>query len=182
MNEPNLEWTTIVAERKIQEAIEAGEFDNLPLSGQPIDLEQNPFETFEQRVANRVLKNARALPEWMQLEKDLQREVEAFGPARERGLRGIRYGRNAASRLRAAERLRADVAERMDLVNTMLLKYNMNAPVSAQRPFRSFKKAQEMATLEQEIAAAMQEAETRETVPAPTPNRRKGFKGLFWRD
>ena len=31
--EPNLDWTQIIAERKIREAIDAGEFDNLPGRG-----------------------------------------------------------------------------------------------------------------------------------------------------
>jgi hypothetical protein len=38
-SEGNLDWTYTVAERKIQEAMEAGEFDNLPGKGQPLDLE-----------------------------------------------------------------------------------------------------------------------------------------------
>lgn len=158
MNEPNLDWTAIVAERKIQEAIDAGEFDNLELAGQPINLDENPFETAEQRIANKILRNARALPEWMQLDQDIRREMEAVPVAKERGLRAVRFARNAPSRARAAERLRADFKERLDTVNTMLLKYNMNAPVSAQRPFRQYNKKQEMVELEEAIAAIERES------------------------
>lgn len=158
MNEPNLDWTAIVAERKIQEAIDAGEFDNLELAGKPLNLDENPFETVEQRVMNRVLRNARALPEWMQLEQDIRREMDALPATRARGLRAVRNARNLPSRVRAAERLRSDFRERLDLVNTMLLKYNMNAPGSAQRPFRPYNKREEIAGLEAEIAAIIAES------------------------
>jgi DnaJ homolog subfamily C member 28 len=153
MNEPNVDWIAVVAERKIQEAMDAGVFDNLELAGQPINLDENPFETAEQRIAAKILRNARALPEWIQIEQDIRREMEAVPVARERGLRAVRFAKNAPSRARAAERLRADLRERMDVANTMLLKYNMNAPVSAQRPFRQFKIKQELIELDEAIAA-----------------------------
>ena len=47
-----------IVEAKIQEAMERGEFDNLPGKGKPIDLTEY-FETPEEvRLANSVLKNA----------------------------------------------------------------------------------------------------------------------------
>ena len=49
----------IMAERRIEEAIERGEFDNLPGAGQPIDLEDlDPSLPEELRLAYRILKNA----------------------------------------------------------------------------------------------------------------------------
>jgi len=87
--EPNFDWTHAVAERKIQEAMEAGEFDNLPGRGQPLDLDVNPFEPAHLRAVNRLLKNARALPEWLQLEKDIEHEMQLLAGARERTLRHL---------------------------------------------------------------------------------------------
>ena len=47
-----------IVEAKIKEAIERGEFDNLPGKGKPVDLTEY-FETPEDvRLANSVLKNA----------------------------------------------------------------------------------------------------------------------------
>jgi|GEM_PF-286976 hypothetical protein len=163
----HFDWTSIVAERKIQEAIEAGEFENLEFAGKPLNLEENPYETFEQRVMSRALKNAKALPEWMQWEQDIRREVEALAPARERGLRAIRFAKNQPSRERAITRLQTDYSERLSSINTMLLKYNMSAPASAARPFRSYNKKQELLSLESAIAEAVRESEARETPPAP---------------
>ena len=52
MDEPNVDWTALVAERKIKDAMEAGEFDNLPGKGEPLDLDKNPFENIAQRIAH----------------------------------------------------------------------------------------------------------------------------------
>ncbi len=49
----------IIAERKIEEAIERGEFDDLPGAGQPLDLEDlDPSLPEELRLAYRILRNA----------------------------------------------------------------------------------------------------------------------------
>ena len=156
--EPNLEWTQIVAERKIREAMDAGEFDNLPGKGKPVEIDSDPFTPAHLRIANRILKNARALPEWMQLEKDIEREVSALAPARERALRALRAARNAQSRERIAQRLRDSNRESLDLINTMVLTYNYNAPGNVQKPFRRFRIQSEMADLEWAIKEALNEA------------------------
>lgn len=49
----------IIAERKIEEAIERGEFDDLPGAGHPLDLDDlDPSLPEELRLAYRILKNA----------------------------------------------------------------------------------------------------------------------------
>ena len=49
----------IIAERKIEEAIERGEFDDLPGAGQPLDLDDLDASLPEElRLAYRILKNA----------------------------------------------------------------------------------------------------------------------------
>jgi hypothetical protein len=51
-------WFDRIVEAIIQQAMERGEFDNLPGKGKPIDLTEY-FETPEEvRLANSVLKNA----------------------------------------------------------------------------------------------------------------------------
>jgi hypothetical protein len=59
----------LIAERKIAEAIAQGEFDDLPGAGKPLDLDEDPLVPEEQRMANRILKNAGFAP----------REVEDAG-------------------------------------------------------------------------------------------------------
>lgn len=156
--DPHLEWTQIVAERKIRDAMEAGEFDDLPGKGKPVEIDSDPFTPAHLRIANRILKNARALPEWMQLEKDIEREVANLAPARERALRALRAARNAQTRERIAQRLRDSTRESLDLINTLVLTYNYNAPVTAQKPFRRYKLQNEMDNLEWAIKEALGEA------------------------
>ena len=60
-----------IVEALIQEAMERGEFDNLPGKGKPIDLTEY-FETPEDiRVANSILKNAGMTPREVDLLKEI---------------------------------------------------------------------------------------------------------------
>lgn len=52
----------LIAERKIAEAAAQGEFDNLPGAGQPLNLEDDPLVPEDQRMANRILRNAGLVP------------------------------------------------------------------------------------------------------------------------
>ena len=52
----------LIAERKIAEAAAQGEFDALPGAGKPLDLEEDPLVPEDQRMANRILRNAGFAP------------------------------------------------------------------------------------------------------------------------
>jgi DnaJ family protein C protein 28 len=56
---------------RIEEAIERGDFDNLPGKGKPLDLRENPNEPVEMRMANRLLKNNELAPAWIMDRKAL---------------------------------------------------------------------------------------------------------------
>jgi hypothetical protein len=51
-----------VVEERIQEAARRGDFDNLPGSGRPLDLDEAPLVPPELRAAYRMLKNAGFVP------------------------------------------------------------------------------------------------------------------------
>jgi len=51
-----------LAEKKIQEAMACGEFDDLPGAGRPLDLDDDALVPEELRVAHRILKNAGVAP------------------------------------------------------------------------------------------------------------------------
>lgn len=59
-------------EDKIREAMDAGEFDNLPSKGQPIDLEAYFATPADIRLGYSVLKSAKCLP----VEVELMKEIE----------------------------------------------------------------------------------------------------------
>jgi hypothetical protein len=90
----------------------------------------------------------------MQLQKDIEREVGLIEPTKERALRALRHARNDASRRRIADRLRDDHRERLDLINTLILKYNYIAPNGARRAFLTYPLKREMAELDAILAGA----------------------------
>jgi DnaJ family protein C protein 28 len=65
-----------LVEKKIREAMERGEFDNLPGKGEPIDLAEDPFEDPEMRTTHRLLRNAGFAPAWIEERKDIDAEFE----------------------------------------------------------------------------------------------------------
>lgn len=64
-----------IAERRIVEAMERGEFDNLEGAGKPLQLDDDALVPPELRVAYRILKNAGFLPEEVLIRREIQ-EVE----------------------------------------------------------------------------------------------------------
>ena len=63
-----------LVENKIREAIERGEFDNLPGRGRPLDLDAYFNTPEELRLGYAMLKSAGFVP----VEVELQREIEAL--------------------------------------------------------------------------------------------------------
>jgi Domain of unknown function (DUF1992) len=51
-----------LAEQKIAEAMERGEFENLPGEGQPLELDDDSLVPEDLRLAYRILKNAGFIP------------------------------------------------------------------------------------------------------------------------
>jgi len=60
-----------IAEQKIREAIENGEFDNLAGMGKPLEFSDESWIPEDLRMAYRVLKNAGCLPVELELRKEV---------------------------------------------------------------------------------------------------------------
>ena len=60
--------------KQIEEAMERGEFKNLPGEGRPLKLDTNPYLTPQARMANRLLKENGFTPRWIELEKEIKKE------------------------------------------------------------------------------------------------------------
>ena len=56
-----------IVERKIAEAVERGDFDDLPGAGRPLEIEEDLLVPAELRVAYRLLKNAGYVPDEVKL-------------------------------------------------------------------------------------------------------------------
>ncbi|MBI3972550.1 MAG: DUF1992 domain-containing protein [Chloroflexi bacterium] len=77
------DWGSHV-DRMIQEAQQRGEFDNLPGTGKPLQLDDdNPYEA-EWATAFRVAKNAGAAPLWVELDREIGADAEALQAMLER--------------------------------------------------------------------------------------------------
>ncbi|BDG59962.1 DnaJ family domain-containing protein [Caldinitratiruptor microaerophilus] len=61
-------------EEQIEEARARGDFDNLPGKGQPLDLSRDPFAERDWLV-HHVLRNARVLPEWIELDREIREGI-----------------------------------------------------------------------------------------------------------
>ena len=68
-------WESLI-DQKIREAMEQGEFDDLPGKGKPLDTSENPFEDPELRLAHRMLRNAGFAPSWIEERKDIDSDLE----------------------------------------------------------------------------------------------------------
>lgn len=80
-----------LAESRIREALERGEFDNLPHAGQPLDLDEYFSAPPELRMAYSILKNAKVAPAEVDLINEVARLREqvaaATDPAQQQELR-----------------------------------------------------------------------------------------------
>ena len=87
-------WFEVIAEQKICEAVERGEFADLPGQGRPLDLSGDPLVPEDLRVAYRILKNAGFLPPQLEAQNEIRdleqliRGMEA-GPERSKALRKL---------------------------------------------------------------------------------------------
>ena len=150
-----------VAERKIQEAIDEGKFDNLPGKGKPIVFDDDPMTPPDLRMANRILKNADVLPEWIQIQKELEREKREIGEYQNTVVAQNRKRRIILERPLAKDsereafgkwhaKTRADYQKKLKAVNILILKLTLMAP-STVAPMASFKLAQEMEAFDAEF-------------------------------
>lgn len=131
------------AERKIQEAIEEGRFDNLPGKGQPLNLDDDPLIPPHMRMANKILRDAGVRPEWIELSLEIDRGREECERAWERVAREYPKRRALAERpvppgvdpekphrefAAWLARMRTAYLQALVRVNTDILKLSMIAP------------------------------------------------------
>jgi len=72
----NLAFIEKIAEERIREAQERGEFEDLPGAGKPLDLDDDAHVPEDLRMAWRVLKNAGCLPPELEAGREIQNAIE----------------------------------------------------------------------------------------------------------
>ena len=118
-----------MAEKMLREAIESGEFDNLPGKGKPMDLSENPFEDPDLRVVHKLLRDAGFAPAWIEERKDIDAEFELARQTLSRAwalYNPAGKSPNAAAWERNVQEFRAKVAE----LNSRIKIYNLKAPAA----------------------------------------------------
>src|SRR5215510_1680922 len=123
-------WESVL-DKKIREAIERGEFDDLSGKGQPIDLSENPFEDPEWRLAHRMLRNAGFAPAWIEERKDIEAEIEAAKATLSRVWTVVQNARHTEHQLSAEGRWRSAREEfrlKCFEVNERIDTWNLKAP------------------------------------------------------
>jgi hypothetical protein len=65
-----------IAEQKIQEALQNGEFEHLPGKGKPLVLEDDSRIPEDLRLVYKILKNANCLPPELELKKEITQMKE----------------------------------------------------------------------------------------------------------
>lgn len=91
--------SALIAERKIREAIERGDFDNLTLKGQPIPPEDLSAVPVELRMGYKILKNAGCLPQELELRREMLVLQDLLQACRDQEERAVLKKRLSQTRL-----------------------------------------------------------------------------------
>ena len=117
-----------LAEKMLREAIENGEFDDLPGKGQPLDLKENPFEDPDLRVVHRLLRNAGFAPAWIEERKALEGEFELARTKLSRAW--ALFGKGESASEPEWERSVREFREKVAELNQRTRIYNLKAPAA----------------------------------------------------
>ena len=117
-------WEDLV-ERKIQEAQERGDFDNLRGHGRRLRLERNPYAK-DWELGFKILKDGGFAPPWIEASREMEDALALVEQAR-RGWTARRRGQRAAAR--------RDYLERVEAANVLVDRFNLHTPFAwLQRP------------------------------------------------
>jgi DnaJ family protein C protein 28 len=129
-------WDDLV-EKKIKDAMKEGVFDNLPGYGQPLRLEENPFEDPTMRTAHRLLRsNGFSLP-WIEERKEIESAIETARAVLARSWAKCGDARMSRRRARDAQH-EADWEHELNFfrrrvvdINRRIASFNLKAPSEA---------------------------------------------------
>ena len=125
-------WESLI-DQKIREAMEQGEFDDLPGKGKPVDTSVNPFEDPELRLAHRMLRNAGFAPSWIEERKDIDAELENARHQLSRAWtvlqNALGTGNERSARQRWEKALTSFRAQAREL-NQRIVKWNLKVPAA----------------------------------------------------
>lgn len=144
-----------IAEDKIRKAMEAGEFDRLAGKGQPLKLEENPFEPEGMGAAFRMLKDNNITLPWIEEGMEIERKrLEAH-----RLLRDASSSHAMPADLRVAnERF----TQTIETLNREIAHYNLRVPGTTFQRKLLYLEAERTAALSPRLSPAAQESNTQD--------------------
>ena len=122
-----------LVEKKIREAMESGEFDDLPGKGQPVDTSENPFEDPDLRMVHHLLRNAGFAPAFIEERKDIDAQFEAARQTLRRAWELHEKSRRSDARSAEAnwQRVVDEFSETVAALNERIRIYNLKVPAGA---------------------------------------------------
>ncbi len=117
------QWETIV-DVAIRKAMEAGEFNNLPGEGQPLDLDINPYTPADMQLAHKIMKQNDIAPDWIVQGKTLVAKLDSWQTRLNAAHKTYAKTNNVVAWLTAKEKLGED-AEKL---NKEVVAYNLKLP------------------------------------------------------
>ena len=129
-------WESLV-DRQIREAMDEGQFDDLPFQGQPLPAVDDAFAG-EWAMAFRILKNAGAAPPWILADKDARALLDR---------RDAILARAPGASANARRRDRAELERLVIEINAAIARVNAEAPTARQHR-RPLVLAEELARLD----------------------------------
>ena len=132
-----------IAERKINEWIENGGLIDIPGSGRPQELDDDPFVPDDMRLSFKILKNAGVVPDWAELGNAIDVEQDTINDWTDRCLRVLKEERSQTgvgglgnleeitdkARTRRIEAAVAAYRRRLEIMNALIDRLNVAAPV-----------------------------------------------------
>ncbi len=123
----------------LNNAMQKGEFDNLPGAGKPLNLNNDPNTPNDLRMAYKILKENDMAPDWMAAGKDIDAAREKLVGDLRAAVRRYRGSLNDAARSAQPEqgRLKVEASWNITLeslrestksLNRMALSFNLKAP------------------------------------------------------
>jgi DnaJ family protein C protein 28 len=117
-------------EDQIRKAIEEGQFDNLPGKGKPLNLDENPLEDPELRLAHKTLHEGGYTLPWIEKGQEIDDRLEK---GRQSLRRAWLWRQEPHQNLGAADaewkRAEARFREEIGVINELIFRYNLEAPL-----------------------------------------------------
>ena len=119
-------------DEQIRQAIQKGEFDNLPGKGQPLDLSENPFEDPSWRIAFRMLRQSGYTLPWLETRQTIEKDYQEACLSLERSWNWRNEKIAAGEKHRFVEnewrRALAQFQEKVIDLNRRIFNYNLEVP------------------------------------------------------